>query len=158
MNEQDKFQLQNQDSNWRDCQAGDIGKVSAQLKRRRRVRTIQQRGAVLGLILIAVVGLGWFTMHLQNQDKPGGHLVAGLYCSEVADMAEKLFAGELENKQVAQITGHLDGCPDCVEHLEKARQEYEERTGEKAKFQYPPEPKVVLAPLMPRGLSVARVW
>ncbi|QDU82268.1 hypothetical protein Pla110_40230 [Polystyrenella longa] len=138
MNEQEKINFEKPALDWQNCQQGEIGKVSSFLKRRRRRHTVS-RAVTVGAILLAVGGLGWFAL-IGNE--PGGRQIAGLHCNEVFEHTDELFQGELNPGAVDQITAHLEACPGCVLHMEEVRVEFENRTGQKAKYRFNPEPEV----------------
>ncbi|MAT16173.1 MAG: hypothetical protein CMJ46_12995 [Planctomyces sp.] len=146
MNDRDEFQFEKPGIDWQSCQGGEIGKVSAFLKRRRRVAVAKKASIGLGLLLM-VAGAGWLTFADRDLRDPDDHQVGQLYCSDVEKLLQPLLEGELTADTVQAIETHLEGCPGCVEHLEEARLEYEKNTGEKAKFQFSSEH--ALAPSAP---------
>jgi hypothetical protein len=93
------------DSGWTQCRPGEISDMVAQIKRRKKIVTIQFTvGTTLSILLVLTV----FAL-----SRPAHFDFGGITCAEVHEHNRAFVAGELSVELTNQIKTHLSQCPDC---------------------------------------------
>jgi len=140
-----------QNQEWQNCPVGTVCSFVSGLRRQKQVNKAKKYGAVSAVCLIILLG-GWlWIMQSDESEKPWGHKLAGMYCSDVSECIDKLLAGQLDEAIVSTVRGHLDGCPHCVEAIEKKSETYRQQHGVDPKFKYQSEPVEARHPPFPQN-------
>lgn len=95
---------------WDSCPKGALAQTIAQLKSRRRNRTLAlSTGPVVVLLLILFVGV----MFVQRRSTSGENHYGGISCSRVFELLAEYQQGNLEDTLAISIAEHLRKCLMC---------------------------------------------
>jgi len=100
-----------QDSEWSQCESGEIGHLVGRMqanRRHRQLRTISTVGSAMVVVLVAA---------LMFMKPPQNH-VGGISCKDVISQAEEYLADRIKASLRDQIDIHLAGCEKCRDHIE----------------------------------------
>ncbi len=107
-------------ADWESCPPGTLARTVRGIEGRRRDR---RRVAVAGLaggILVILLAGGVVVSQFARQ--PAGVRGMGkMTCTAVKSLLPGYIAGSLDAGVMSQVKTHLEGCPHCREHYEKAQ-------------------------------------
>jgi hypothetical protein len=101
-------------SDWHECPRGEVGRLVARLKSRRR-REVVTQAVVAGTALSVIVIVGGFVIpSMLTTPEPS---FGGVTCSALRAHAEDYLAGTLDEETRQSIDRHLSICYSCREYL-----------------------------------------
>ncbi|MEX1028092.1 MAG: zf-HC2 domain-containing protein [Candidatus Paceibacterota bacterium] len=103
---------------WDSCPPGELQKLAAQLRRKRRGRNVATAvGLAAALIVFLLVG-GFAVQQLRDpHDNP--QLYGDITCREVQSHLQQYVAGQLDPPLAERIRIHLEQCPECGENFRR---------------------------------------
>ncbi len=111
-------------SEWTDCQGGEISGMARRLKAQRassrRKQIMQSLSIAAGLLLM--VGIGWMMLS-GDPSANGSH--KGIACSEVIKNGKQYVLHQLDPELAERINAHLGKCENCQRKLTMLRQRLE---------------------------------
>jgi len=125
----------NDQSEWTDCQPGDVGRLVNQMRSTSRRQQVRELAIITtASLLFVAAGLAWYGVGVGAEPTYGG-----IACSEVMEFAREFVMGELGPEQAARVKEHLVHCKDCAAKIHKMQQKDsspipEEAFREKATF------------------------
>jgi hypothetical protein len=105
-------------SDWTDCQPGEVQRLVQGLPATRRARTIERRAATVAVLLLVGFTGVWFA-NGQSQSEPS---YGGIVCSQVVQKSREFLAKTLNAKTADQINVHLGHCEACSKLVNNMRQ------------------------------------
>ncbi len=108
-------------SEWTDCQGGEISGMARRLKAQRAISRRKQIMQSLSIAagLLVMVGVGWMML---PGDPPAGGNHGGIACSEVVKNGKQYVLHQLDPELAERINAHLGKCENCQRKLTMLRQ------------------------------------
>jgi len=108
-------------SEWTDCQGGEISGMARRLKTQRAISRRKQVMQSLSIAagLLVMVGIGWMML---PGDPPAGGNYGGIACSEVVKNGKQYVLHQLDPELAERINAHLGKCENCQRKLTMLRQ------------------------------------
>lgn len=103
--------MTNAEGRWEACPPGELGRLGARLRGRRRRLAVRAGGALA--VLLTCVGL--WTLNARPRDMT----FAGISCTRVTELAMAYGEGTLEPELRSRVDAHLEQCPRCHERFEE---------------------------------------
>ncbi len=108
-------------SDWVDCQGGEISGLVRRLKSQRSVsrrrQVMQSLSVAAGLLVI--VGIGWMVIPGDNSTLEAKR--GGITCSDVVENGKQYILNELDPELAERINAHLGKCENCQKKLSMLR-------------------------------------
>ncbi len=95
---------------WCPCVPGELQRVAARTRGRRRREFLRQAGSVAAGVAVLGVG-GYLATRLGTT--PPGHPYGGIACADVVRLMPRYRAKELNAEIAERIQIHLARCPEC---------------------------------------------
>ncbi len=102
--------MTNAEERWGACPQGELSRLGARLRGRRRRRIAVRAGGALAVLLISV---GLWSMQAGRRDN---HF-AGISCTRVTELAMAYEGGKLAPDLRRQVLSHVEQCPRCHERF-----------------------------------------
>jgi hypothetical protein len=100
---------------WQSCPQGEMGRLVAGLRGKRRTRqSIVIGGTAAAVVVVLMLG----NLGISMMQNPG---IAGLTCQQVASMAGDYVEGKLDLDQTEQVRLHAEKCGHCRAEIAKLR-------------------------------------
>ena len=106
---------------WTPCPRGEIGKMVERIRSGRR-QTVLARSAIVAVFVVALaVGIGTAARLRSGRLLDGEQHVADISCQDCGQMMTDYEHGKLSDEDVRRVSNHLDHCPGCRRHYQKAK-------------------------------------
>jgi hypothetical protein len=106
----------NNADDWNDCSSGEVSQMVHRLRSERRTHQIFQTTSAA--VIVALVMVSGYFIKQTVLPSESGHVVAGIYCSEVRKLGKDYTAEKLDENKSAQIKHHLADCESCRRFIE----------------------------------------